>query len=131
MIAVFGPPTGARTPRCGLATAGTAAGRDGNRRPRRAWGNAGGPVGIVADGPMPDAPGGRGGARGTRHNTGWTPPLGREYGSPAVAATGDATHRPRTGQLVTVDGSVGAVEPAGDPAQAPFQQHPARAEEPL
>jgi phosphoenolpyruvate-protein kinase (PTS system EI component) len=35
--------------------------------------------------------------------------IARENGIPAVVGTGDATHRLRTGQLVTVDG--GAVTP--------------------
>ncbi len=38
--------------------------------------------------------------------------VAREYGIPAVVATGDATRRLHTGQLVTVDGSAGLVEPA-------------------
>jgi rifampicin phosphotransferase len=38
--------------------------------------------------------------------------VAREYGIPAVVATGDSTHRLHTGQLVTVDGSAGIVEPA-------------------
>ncbi len=33
----------------------------------------------------------------------------REYGIPAVTATGEATRRIRTGQLITVDGSAGKV----------------------
>jgi rifampicin phosphotransferase len=33
--------------------------------------------------------------------------VAREYGIPAVVATGDATHRLRDGQRVTVDGSAG------------------------
>jgi rifampicin phosphotransferase len=36
--------------------------------------------------------------------------VAREYGIPAVVATGDATRRLRTGQLVTVDGSAGTVQ---------------------
>jgi phosphohistidine swiveling domain-containing protein len=36
--------------------------------------------------------------------------IAREYGIPAVVATGDATVRLRDGQLVTVDGSAGFVE---------------------
>ena len=36
--------------------------------------------------------------------------VAREYGIPAVVATGDATARLRDGQLVTVDGSAGVVE---------------------
>jgi pyruvate,water dikinase len=35
--------------------------------------------------------------------------VAREYGIPAVVATGDATHRLRPGQLVTVDGTAGTV----------------------
>jgi phosphohistidine swiveling domain-containing protein len=38
--------------------------------------------------------------------------VAREYGIPAVVATGDATHQLHTGQQVTVDGSAGVVEPA-------------------
>jgi pyruvate,water dikinase len=38
--------------------------------------------------------------------------VAREYGIPAVVATGDATHRLHTGQLVTVDGNTGVVQPA-------------------
>jgi rifampicin phosphotransferase len=45
--------------------------------------------------------------------------IAREYGIPAVVGTGDATHRLRTGQLVTVDGTTGVVTvhpaPAGPP----------------
>jgi phosphohistidine swiveling domain-containing protein len=37
--------------------------------------------------------------------------VAREYGIPAVVGTGDATSRVHDGQLVTVDGSVGIVEP--------------------
>ncbi len=37
--------------------------------------------------------------------------VAREFGIPAVVATGDATRRLRTGQLVTVDGSAGFVAP--------------------
>ncbi|HEU5420231.1 MAG TPA: PEP/pyruvate-binding domain-containing protein [Streptosporangiaceae bacterium] len=37
--------------------------------------------------------------------------VAREYGIPAVVATGDATHQLLSGQLVTVDGSAGNVEP--------------------
>ena len=37
--------------------------------------------------------------------------VAREYGIPAVVGTGDATTRLHTGQLVTVDGSAGTVEP--------------------
>jgi rifampicin phosphotransferase len=35
--------------------------------------------------------------------------VAREYGIPAVVATGDATARLRDGQLVTVNGSAGTV----------------------
>jgi rifampicin phosphotransferase len=35
--------------------------------------------------------------------------VAREYGIPAVVGTGDATHRLRTGQRVTVDGTAGTV----------------------
>lgn len=35
--------------------------------------------------------------------------VAREYGIPAVVATGDATARLRDGQLVTVDGGAGTV----------------------
>jgi rifampicin phosphotransferase len=35
--------------------------------------------------------------------------IAREYGIPAVVGTGDATHRLHTGQIVTVDGTVGIV----------------------
>jgi len=38
--------------------------------------------------------------------------VAREYGIPAVVSTGDATGRLHDGQLVTVDGSAGIVEPA-------------------
>ena len=38
--------------------------------------------------------------------------LAREYGIPAVVGCGDATARIRDGQIVTVDGSTGNVEPA-------------------
>jgi pyruvate,water dikinase len=38
--------------------------------------------------------------------------VAREYGIPAVVGTGDATGRLHDGQLVTVDGSAGIVEPA-------------------
>jgi phosphoenolpyruvate-protein kinase (PTS system EI component) len=37
--------------------------------------------------------------------------IAREIGIPAVVGTGDATHRLRTGQLVTVDGGAGTVTP--------------------
>ena len=36
--------------------------------------------------------------------------VAREYGIPAVVATGDSTTRLRNGQVVTVDGSSGVVE---------------------
>ena len=39
--------------------------------------------------------------------------IAREYGIPAVVGCGDATARLRDGQLVTVDGGAGTVEPAG------------------
>jgi pyruvate,water dikinase len=45
--------------------------------------------------------------------------VAREYGIPAVVGTGDATARLRDGQLVTVDGSAGTVEPAPAPAPPP------------
>lgn len=38
--------------------------------------------------------------------------VAREFGLPAVVGTGDATHRLRTGQRVTVDGGAGIVVPA-------------------
>jgi len=38
--------------------------------------------------------------------------IAREYGIPAVVGCGDATSRLRDGQIVTVDGSTGNVEPA-------------------
>jgi rifampicin phosphotransferase len=38
--------------------------------------------------------------------------VAREYGIPAVVGTGDATGRLHDGQVVTVDGSAGTVEPA-------------------
>jgi rifampicin phosphotransferase len=38
--------------------------------------------------------------------------VAREYGIPAVVGTGDATSRLHDGQVVTVDGSAGVVEPA-------------------
>jgi rifampicin phosphotransferase len=38
--------------------------------------------------------------------------VAREYGIPAVVGTGDATSRLHDGQVVTVDGSAGIVEPA-------------------
>jgi pyruvate,water dikinase len=37
--------------------------------------------------------------------------VAREYAIPAVVATGDATHRLATGQIVTVDGATGTVTP--------------------
>jgi pyruvate,water dikinase len=45
--------------------------------------------------------------------------IAREYGIPAVVGTGDATHRLRTGQLVTVDGTAGVVTVHTAPAGAP------------
>lgn len=42
--------------------------------------------------------------------------IAREYGIPAVVGTGNATTRLRTGQLVTVDGSAGTVQPVGTSA---------------
>jgi pyruvate,water dikinase len=36
--------------------------------------------------------------------------VAREYGIPAVVATGDATTRLRNGQVVTVDGGAGVVQ---------------------
>jgi len=36
----------------------------------------------------------------------------REYGIPAVVGTGNATTRLHTGQLVTVDGNAGTIQPA-------------------
>lgn len=42
--------------------------------------------------------------------------IAREYGIPAVVGCGDATSRLRDGQVVTVDGSTGNVELAGDQA---------------
>ncbi|HEX6917638.1 MAG TPA: PEP/pyruvate-binding domain-containing protein [Phycicoccus sp.] len=39
--------------------------------------------------------------------------VAREYGIPAVVAVGDATQRIHDGQVVTVDGSAGLVEPHG------------------
>jgi pyruvate,water dikinase len=32
-----------------------------------------------------------------------------QYGIPAVVGTGDITHRFRTGQLITVDGTTGTI----------------------
>jgi pyruvate,water dikinase len=43
--------------------------------------------------------------------------VAREYAIPAVVATGDATHRLFTGQVVTVDGTAGTVTPASVPTQ--------------
>ena len=40
--------------------------------------------------------------------------IAREYGIPAVVGCIDATSRLHTGMRVTVDGSTGNVEPAGD-----------------
>ena len=37
--------------------------------------------------------------------------VAREYGIPAVVATGDATTRLTDGQVVTVDGSAGTIHP--------------------
>jgi pyruvate,water dikinase len=42
--------------------------------------------------------------------------VAREYGIPAVVATGDATRRLRPGHLVTVDGTAGTVTVHGPPA---------------
>jgi phosphohistidine swiveling domain-containing protein len=41
--------------------------------------------------------------------------VAREYGIPAVVATGDATIRLHPGQLVTVDGSAGTITPHTEP----------------
>jgi rifampicin phosphotransferase len=41
--------------------------------------------------------------------------VAREYGIPAVVATGDATVRLHPGQLVTVDGSAGTITPHTEP----------------
>jgi phosphoenolpyruvate synthase/pyruvate phosphate dikinase len=38
--------------------------------------------------------------------------VAREYGIPAVMATGIATRRIHTGQMLTVDGTAGTVTPA-------------------
>lgn len=38
--------------------------------------------------------------------------VAREYGIPAVVATGDATTRLDEGQIVTVDGGAGTVQPS-------------------
>jgi pyruvate,water dikinase len=45
--------------------------------------------------------------------------IAREYGIPAVVGTGDATHRLRTGQVVTVDGTTGVVTVHTAPAGLP------------
>ena len=45
--------------------------------------------------------------------------IAREYGIPAVVATGDATRRLRDRQLVTVDGNTGAVEIEGPRPTSP------------
>jgi pyruvate,water dikinase len=37
--------------------------------------------------------------------------VAREYGIPAVVGLADATHRIRTGDLITVDGAAGLVTP--------------------
>ena len=42
--------------------------------------------------------------------------VAREYGIPAVVATGDATTRLADGQVVTVDGGAGTVHPTTDQA---------------
>jgi rifampicin phosphotransferase len=42
--------------------------------------------------------------------------VAREYGIPAVVATGDATLRLHPGQLVTVDGSAGTITPHTEPS---------------
>jgi pyruvate,water dikinase len=39
--------------------------------------------------------------------------IAREYGIPAVVATGDATTRLRDGQIITVDGTKGTVRITG------------------
>ncbi len=44
--------------------------------------------------------------------------VAREFGIPAVVATGDATRRLRDGQRVTVDGSAGVVEVGSPPRSA-------------
>jgi rifampicin phosphotransferase len=41
--------------------------------------------------------------------------VAREYGIPAVVATGDATLRLHPGQLVTVDGRTGTITPHTEP----------------
>ncbi len=47
--------------------------------------------------------------------------VAREYGIPAVVGVPDATHRIRTGDLITVDGAAGLVTPA---ANSEDQPHP-------
>jgi rifampicin phosphotransferase len=47
--------------------------------------------------------------------------VAREYGIPAVVATGDATARLRDGQVVTVDGGAGTVGELGPVQQAPTE----------
>jgi rifampicin phosphotransferase len=46
--------------------------------------------------------------------------VAREYGIPAVVATGDATHRLTSGQFVTVDGAAGTVtlQPGSNPSES-------------
>jgi phosphoenolpyruvate-protein kinase (PTS system EI component) len=44
--------------------------------------------------------------------------VAREYGIPAVVATGDATTRLDDGQMVTVDGGAGTVHPTTDQASS-------------
>ena len=46
--------------------------------------------------------------------------VAREFGIPAVVATGDATKRLHNGQVVTVDGAVGVVELTGAVGPASF-----------
>ena len=41
--------------------------------------------------------------------------IAREYGIPAVVGTGDATHRFRDGDLITVDGAAGAAFVSTEP----------------
>lgn len=48
--------------------------------------------------------------------------IAREYGIPAVVATGEATARLHDGDLVTVDGTTGTVEPE-DPAMTTHHAH--------
>ncbi len=48
--------------------------------------------------------------------------VAREYGIPAVVGVADATHRLRTGDLITVDGAAGLVSPAASSAAAPEAQ---------